>query len=308
MPSVDPSHDPDSGALTSASTSTINHEVETKTCPECGIENRLDPRYVQWCPTCEWNADPNAAGRPDGDAGRAERHGAQLFERLRAQVEEEPSVRAADLTTASVGTSLLLATALGVWVFWVGLLGAAVWAIVVLWPNIGGVILAVPLVGIAYFLRPRLGGAGSGAIQISRSSAPELYAHVDDISERMEAPKVDRIVLDGEFNAGICRDGLSREIVMTIGVPLWIVLPPRARTALIAHEVGHVVNGDPRRGLVVWGAAGMLENWYDLVRLGTTTGASPGRDRCRRAVGPGVRCALRPAVGAVHRILHQARP
>jgi heat shock protein HtpX len=54
-----------------------------------------------------------------------------------------------------------------------------------------------------------------------------------------------------------------------LGLPLWGALPPQQRVALLGHELGHLVNGDPRRGLLVQPAyrtLGQLANLFRPVR------------------------------------------
>ncbi|MFD0891508.1 hypothetical protein ACFQ08_43750, partial [Streptosporangium algeriense] len=29
-------------------------------CPSCSASLPIDPRFVVWCPECDWNADPTA--------------------------------------------------------------------------------------------------------------------------------------------------------------------------------------------------------------------------------------------------------
>jgi hypothetical protein len=45
--------------------------------------------------------------------------------------------------------------------------------------------------------------------------------------------------------------GLRRRRVVHIGIPLWFTLEPQPRVAVLGHEVGHFVNGDLRRSLLV---------------------------------------------------------
>jgi hypothetical protein len=64
-------------------------------CPSCSADVPTDPRFVTWCPACDWNVDPAAASRADDDATptrAARKHAARrqadrlVVERLYAEV------------------------------------------------------------------------------------------------------------------------------------------------------------------------------------------------------------------------------
>lgn len=59
---------------------------------------------------------------------------------------------------------------------------------------------------------------------------------------------------------------------MEIGYPLWLILTPQERVALLAHELAHSRNGDARHGLVVGSA---LHSLHEL-RVVTSFGWQPG--------------------------------
>ncbi|GAA5003812.1 hypothetical protein [Actinopolymorpha pittospori] len=52
----------------------------------------------------------------------------------------------------------------------------------------------------------------------------------------LRGPRLDRIVLDGAFNASARRVGLRRRPVLTLGVPLWNILDPQERVDLRRAE------------------------------------------------------------------------
>jgi heat shock protein HtpX len=51
-------------------------------------------------------------------------------------------------------------------------------------------------------------------------------------------------------------------VVVSLGLPLWSILKNDERIALLAHELAHVVNGDPTRGLFFKTALDSLTRWY----------------------------------------------
>ncbi|TDD55855.1 hypothetical protein E1286_03705 [Nonomuraea terrae] len=61
--------------------------------------------------------------------------------------------------------------------------------------------------------------------------------------------------------------GRRRRRVVEIGYPLWLVLTPQERVALLAHEMAHSSNGDGRHGLVVGSALHSLGVLRDVTRF-----------------------------------------
>jgi Zn-dependent protease with chaperone function len=114
---------------------------------------------------------------------------------------------------------------------------------------------------LAWSLRPRLGRLPEDGIVLRRVDAPELFALVDEVAAAVGTRGVDAVVVDGEINAAVSGLGL-RGRMLILGVPLWSVLTPQQRVALLGHELGHFVNGDTRHGLVVGSAHRSLVLWY----------------------------------------------
>ncbi|MBW4720299.1 M48 family metallopeptidase [Saccharothrix obliqua] len=111
---------------------------------------------------------------------------------------------------------------------------------------------AVPgllLIGLAWELRPRLGRLGGEWAEVTRGTAPTLFALLDRIGAAAGAPAPHVVALDFDFNASAGVHGLRRRRRLTLGLPMWGVLAPGQRVALLAHEFGHFVNGDPARGV-----------------------------------------------------------
>lgn len=89
---------------------------------------------------------------------------------------------------------------------------------------------------------------GDGEL-IDPDAAPDLYELVDGVARSLGLRPVWRIVLGTRFDASIAEIGLRRRHVLYLGHPLWDLLDPGERVALLGHELGHVVNGDALRGL-----------------------------------------------------------
>ncbi len=220
----------------------------------------VDARFTVWCAACEWNVDPvrAAEGEPPGLLERrrrelARRHGERL---LREVADGVPLKARRDV--ASVLAQVLAVLVHGVTVTLV-VLGA--WCLVAGWgtplPVLGLLLLCV-----AWPLRPRFGEAPDDVPLLRRDDAPALFALVDEVAEAAGTRGVDLIAVDDEFNASVCAYGLRGHRLLTIGLPLWEVLTPPQRTALLGHELGHFANGDTRHGRLTWTAEQSLEAWW----------------------------------------------
>jgi Zn-dependent protease with chaperone function len=81
-------------------------------------------------------------------------------------------------------------------------------------------------------------------IVLSRSEAPQLYAAVDAIADRLKAPRPDEIRINEELNAAAVQIprlgvfGWYRNTLL-LGMPLLLALRPEEARAVIAHEFGH---------------------------------------------------------------------
>lgn len=83
-----------------------------------------------------------------------------------------------------------------------------------------------------------------GGLKLTRSEAPQLYAEVDSIADRLKAPRIDEIRINEELNAAaIQRPRLGifgwYENTLLLGLPLLLSLEPDEARAVIAHEFGH---------------------------------------------------------------------
>jgi heat shock protein HtpX len=175
------------------------------------------------------------------------------------------SAAARRLTTAA--SLLLIAVVLGL-----AVLGA--WLIVAFpFPNLA-VVPGVAMVGLAIALRPRFGRLDPDLEVLTRDQAPELFGLIDEVATAVGAPTPDLVGVDGAINAYAGTVGLRRRRVLGLGLPLWGSLPAGGRVALLGHELGHFVNGDPRRGLLTQPVFDMLASAADLFRpVRTTVGA-----------------------------------
>ncbi|MFI6562510.1 M48 family metallopeptidase [Streptomyces sp. NPDC050534] len=118
------------------------------------------------------------------------------------------------------------------------------------------------LLALAWSLRPRAPHLPDSGPVLLRADAPGLYALVDEIARTVGTRGVDRIVVDTQPNASVNSHGLRGRRQLTLGLPLWEILTPQQRIALLGHELAHYSNGDTRRALVVSRAYASLTAWH----------------------------------------------
>jgi heat shock protein HtpX len=104
------------------------------------------------------------------------------------------------------------------------------------------------LIGIE--LRPRLPHLKTELGSTERADAPGLFSIIDDVAGKVGSPRIDLLVVDESYNAWCGRFGIRRRCVLGLGLPLWAALNAEGPIALLGHELGHLVNGDPGQGLL----------------------------------------------------------
>jgi Zn-dependent protease with chaperone function len=247
-------------------------------CPSCSTPVSADPRFVSWCPACEWNVDPSAgtpaaAGARRGRSARRQeaRRTADraIVERLYAEVSGEASSRpwrggawfAAMTIAGAVHLTTVVLTAGSVWLLVTG-------TFLIRFLGVVGLATAV-------LLRPRLGRFRRDNWSLNRTEAPQLYNIADRVAAELGVPPIDLIRVTPEFNAGYGKIGLRRRGVLTLGLALWEMLTPQERVALLGHEFGHALNGDARRGLWLRSASEALAHWHVLTHPSRTLTTEP---------------------------------
>ncbi|BCY05737.1 M48 family metallopeptidase [Actinoplanes sp. L3-i22] len=238
-----------------------------ESCPKCSAATISKGTAEPWCPDCEWNLDRFEAQNRRPEIGwrwvdrRLFRAAYWLTERQHAELTGEPvaarSASAARIVTVAVSVLLLAAVA--------ALLVTGIWLLLYDFFTPVNLIGAL-MIAVAVFLRPRLGGLDGRAERLDRGTAPTLFAVIERVAGAVGAPTPDVVLLDAERNAYTSTIGLRRRRVLCLGAPLWAVLDPQERVALLGHELGHFVNGDVRRGLVTQAARTTLARVSYLLR------------------------------------------
>lgn len=232
-------------------------EETSQPCPKCGTEINADPRFTTWCTECDWNVDPEAPEENTGRSGRVPRSTAHRDAEglIGGPGESEP---------AHGGGSLPLvcayAIAVAVHAVTLALIAVAVWCIVRGWGGLG-VLLGIVFLILAWTLRPRLARPPEEGHTFRREDAPALHSLIDEVAEVAGTRGVDVIVVDTDINASVMACGLRGQRVLTLGLPLWEMLRPQQRVALLGHELGHYSNGDTRRGFIIATAYRSLLTW-----------------------------------------------
>jgi hypothetical protein len=213
-----------------------------RTCPECAHPLSVHPGFVTWCDECDWNVDPSQAKRPTRRwtrrrQARDDRAARQVYERVRARGPDAEKARRVLANVAAAPVHLLT----------VGLVVLAVLTAVSSMLAAFKVIFVAVLLGVVWLVAPRPGRMGRGGRILTRVNAPQTYALADEVASIISARPPDAIVVTGAFNAGYGIVGLRRTRVLEIGRPLWNILTPPERVALLGHEMGHDVSRDRRR-------------------------------------------------------------
>jgi Zn-dependent protease with chaperone function len=80
--------------------------------------------------------------------------------------------------------------------------------------------------------------------ELNREESPELFRTVDEISEKIIAPKPDHILVSAAFNASVHtfprRGFFGKTTYLNLGLPLMQAISPEQFRAVLAHEMGHI--------------------------------------------------------------------
>lgn len=134
------------------------------------------------------------------------------------------------------------------------------WTIYVNWFNIPALIIGALLAIFGYVLFPRYNRNLEKTF--TRKDLPELYRVLDAISDKIGTSPPDGVHLFDDINAYAASFGrVRKERVIGLGIPLWRMMTPQERIAILAHEMAHFVNGDPARGNITGAALQTVEEW-----------------------------------------------
>ena len=234
-------------------------ELRDFRCPKCAATALLDPRFVQWCATCGYNADPRPPELSKRDVRRLAREyerSLRLFESLRTASSLRPtSVTGMSVTVLSGVVHLMGICLMVLPILLVLAAHEAGWSEVVL----GLCVLTFA----AVCPRPPRRVKSNGGLD--RASAPKFYELLDRCAAELGCAVPDQVRFNLSFNASTGRSGLRQRSYLLLGTPLWTVLSGQERIALLGHELAHQVNGDTTHGLWAASARGSLHTWTKLL-------------------------------------------
>jgi Zn-dependent protease with chaperone function len=227
----------------------------------------IDTGFSAWCQACGWNL------LPSGEAGKQSRWQRRRA-RAAARYEDAVLVRAmrehGRQVRHDLRSRLAVGIAVGVHVLTVAVAAAGVW--------LGWEAARVPVAGLAaaaclamaWALRPRLGRLPRDFL-LTRHSHPAFFGLLDLVTASAGAPAFDYAVLNRDPNAATGRAGLRRHRVVFVGAALWSVLDWDERIAVLAHEAGHNVSNDSRRGYFLGSSLAALAVWIRVLTPKTST-------------------------------------
>lgn len=236
-------------------------------CPECAMPLYQADSGPAWCPECQWNLGElgPVLDAPRGWGWLVKRSHRTAFRLDGELFAKFSAVRPAGPETSAVARILLTVSMM----LLIGVSALAVFGVVLIGHGGSAVVGGALLILIAVMLRPRLGRLPKRGRRLRRADYPALYSLVDRVAQAAGTCAPDVIAVDFRYNASTWRAGLRQRRVLSLGMPLWLVLEPQQRVALVAHEVGHQVNGDPVRGLLVQPAMrtfGVLAEYTNVSR------------------------------------------
>ena len=100
---------------------------------------------------------------------------------------------------------------------------------------------------------------------LSRQEYPQLYALLERVARAIGERRIPTLSINSDFNAFFGRFGWQQKPHIGLGLPLWTVLTAQERVALLAHELGHSVNGDHTRGFFCGMAVQTLGRWWSML-------------------------------------------
>ncbi|WP_407540104.1 M48 family metallopeptidase [Deinococcus radiomollis] len=143
-----------------------------------------------------------------------------------------------------------LAQIMAVGIF-IGYLWLGVWSVWAFWRSVHplhfGYMFVAPLaLGIFILAFPRIQKLPKDSL--TETQAPEFHRLLAAIAAHLHISDPVRVTIDANFNAFMAQAGLPPRHWMNIGMPMLLSLAPQEGVFVMAHEMAHAVNGDPKRG------------------------------------------------------------
>jgi Zn-dependent protease with chaperone function len=183
-------------------------------------------------------------------------HGEQVFLEAQRALLTPPRKTFRLIASYGVAAVLLLLPVLAI--------GFGLWLLISGFGTLAPMFWGAVLLGVGYVLAPR--PTRQTERSFLRAELPVTFGLIDAIAKALgvESPDAFRVLM--EPNASAATYGmLKRQNVIAIGMPLWRVMTPQERIAILAHEMAHFGNGDPARGTFIWYAMQVVSRWEYLL-------------------------------------------
>lgn len=115
-------------------------------------------------------------------------------------------------------------------------------------------------------------------VQISAEDSPEIFKLIDELTGKLECPRIDGVFLNADFNASLYsmpRFGFlgSHKHYLCLGLPLMQALPPEQFRAVLAHEMGHLSGNHGKFGSWIYSVRATSAQLLDVVRKQSALGS-----------------------------------
>ncbi|WP_076261971.1 M48 family metallopeptidase [Intrasporangium flavum] len=100
---------------------------------------------------------------------------------------------------------------------------------------------------------------------LDASSHPATHRFVSAVAQAVGTPAPAVVAVDGGLSAHVATIGWRMRPALVVGLPLWTMLRPEQRLALLAHELGHLRGRDTVAAALVDRAHGILERLASLL-------------------------------------------
>jgi heat shock protein HtpX len=238
----------------------INYE-KGQACPDCSSAIPFNKGYVSWC-DCGYNMDHSPSEKTGSKLNAlyeklGNKRGQKVFQELVSQQELRQRI--------SFSKSLAFMAATIVHLISISLFLVGLYLLIFQNDHFMFIAAGLILIGIAWLARPRVPKLDKDEHLISRQEFPFLFKAVDQLADAMHVKRIDGIIIDDEFNASVAQVGWRRRKIIKIGFPLFSIMEPEEQLAILAHEFGHISNGDLTRSFYIGTALYTLQTWYELL-------------------------------------------
>ncbi|UYZ21915.1 M48 family metallopeptidase [Mesobacillus jeotgali] len=230
-------------------------------CPDCSSAIPFNKGYVSWC-DCGYNMDHSPSEKTGSKLNAlyeklGNKRGQKVFQELVSQQELRQRI--------SFSKSLAFMAATIVHLISISLFLLGLYFLIFQNDHFMFIAAGLILLGIAWLARPRVPKLDKDEHLISRQEFPFLFEAVDQLADAMQVKRIDGIIIDDEFNASVVQVGWRRRKIIKIGLPLFSIMEPEEQLAILAHEFGHISNGDLTRSFYIGTALYTLQTWYELL-------------------------------------------